>query len=152
MICHQEQWRESRFGGAVVGVRPRAWCGIGRWAKAAEDCRTPGRFARFGCVGRCASLWIALVPWRFFDWAMAGESIWRCRYWRKTPGLELDCAIGKSGRGLPHFRTLRAVRMRWEVRQHMECASPLSPLAEKTPARHCGLNQALYGECWVAFE
>jgi hypothetical protein len=32
---------------------------------------------------------------------------------------------GKSGRGLPHSNTLREGRVRWRVRQLLECGSPL---------------------------
>ena len=45
----------------VLQVKPgNAWI-----PKAAEDCRTPRRFARFRCVGRCASFWSAAVLCRF---------------------------------------------------------------------------------------
>jgi len=44
--------------------------------KAAEDCRSPRRFARFQGVGRCASFWTAAVLWRFASGVNTPAMFW----------------------------------------------------------------------------
>ena len=48
-----------------VSSQRNGWVWVDDLRKAAEDCRTPRRFAHFGCVGRCASFWSAAVLCRF---------------------------------------------------------------------------------------
>ncbi len=69
---------------------------------------------RAGVVALCASLWSAPVLWRF-RWGSGARGEIAARGRR--------C---KSGRGLPHSKTLRARRGHRAVRQLVECASPLA--------------------------
>src|SRR6266567_2205043 len=85
--------------------------------KAVEDYRSPRRFATIKAAGKSARSWSAPVLWRFgLGIGLAtGES-----------SSQVYARSAKSGRGLPQSKTLRDDRGRRQVRQVLDCASPLA--------------------------
>src|SRR6266511_3162132 len=103
----------ASFAGRAGGARRTA----------AEDCRTPRRFAFTKTGGKCASFWTAPASGAVgeaSDRRPQGKLCWACR-WRET----------NSGRGLPHSKTLRVHQDRRGVRQLLDCATPLARLERK---------------------
>src|SRR5438876_11869950 len=101
------------------------WARVSGRPKAVEDYRTPRRFATIKAAGKSARSWTAPVLWRFGSGS---------RRTRPKPQRSAHATGRKSGRGLPQSKTLRDRRRRWEIRQVLECASPLA-LFFTIPAR-----------------
>jgi hypothetical protein len=84
--------------------------------KAAEDCRSPRRFAFAEAIGCSARFWSAPALWRF--WKVFDLPRW-----------------SKSGRGLPQSKTLRAFLGARLFRQALDCGSPLPLSHGASPLR-----------------
>ena len=90
--------------------------------KAVEDYRSPRRFATIRALGSAPAFGLRQPSGAFGSGRELDDG--------RNFALSLITFRWKSGRGLPQSKTLRDHQGRWEVRQLLDCASPLALFGE----------------------